>query len=76
MGCSLCHNKGVVGRLGIFEVMEMNEKIKDLVMKKKNADEITQMARETGMTSLLEDGVEKVLSGMTTMEEVIRVTKE
>ncbi len=75
-GCALCHNKGVVGRLGIFEVMEMNEKIKDLVMKKKNADEITKMARETGMSSLLEDGVEKVLSGMTTMEEVIRVTKE
>ena len=75
-GCSLCHNKGVVGRLGLFEVLEMNEKIKDLVMRKKNADEISRLAKEMGMVSLLEDGVAKVLNGMTTIEEVIRVTKE
>ena len=76
MGCGLCHNKGIVGRLGIFEVMEMSEQVKELVMKKANADEINKLARELGMNSLLEDGVEKVLSGMTTLDEVIRVTKE
>ena len=76
VGCTLCHNKGVIGRLGIFEVMEMNEKIKELVMKKKNADEINNLAREMGMSNLLEDGITKVLNGLTTLEEVIRVTKE
>jgi len=75
-GCEICHKTGFLGRVGIFEVLEMNESIKDLVMNRSNSDDITEEARKSGMLTILEDGVEKVLNGITTIEEVIRVTKE
>ncbi|MDQ3099376.1 MAG: Flp pilus assembly complex ATPase component TadA [bacterium] len=75
-GCPVCHNTGYIGRIGIFEVLEVNEEIKDLIMKKVNAEEITQKARELGMTTMLEDGLEKVKQGITTVEEILRATKE
>ena len=75
-GCPICRNSGFLGRVGIFEVMEMNEKIKELVTKQATSDEIAKMAYETGMALILEDGVDKILAGVTTIEEVLRVTKE
>lgn len=74
-GCSNCNGTGYKGRIGIFEVMEMTEGLKPLVLKRVSSDEIMDKSREEGMTTMLEDGLEKVLSGITTLDEVIRVTK-
>lgn len=74
-GCKACVNTGFAGRVGVFEVMEMKNEIQALIMKKANAGEIQQAAIECGMTTMLEDGINKALVGTTTIEEVIRVTK-
>ena len=74
-GCSQCHFTGYQGRLGVFEVLEVTQKIKELVTQKKDADEIHRAAIEDGMTSMVDDGLEKISKGMTTLEEIIRVTK-
>ena len=75
-GCKLCNQTGYEGRIGIFEVLEMTEKIRQLVMKRANSDEIRQEALAAGMTSMLDDGLNKVVKGVTSIEEVVRVTKE
>ena len=75
-GCKACGNTGYLGRIGIFEVLEMTPEIKELVVKKVDSDEIMRKAQEQGMKTMLEDGLEKSLNAMTTLEEVIRVTKE
>ena len=75
-GCPMCHQTGYRGRIGIFEVLEMKENIKDLVMKNANAGEIEKQAITNGMTTIFEDGIQKALTGITTIEEVLRVTEE
>ncbi|MFA6295971.1 MAG: GspE/PulE family protein [Patescibacteria group bacterium] len=75
-GCTACQNTGYSGRIGIFEVMEIKENIKELIMKKANAQEIEDQAIKNGMTTMVEDGLKKVSSGVTTLDEVLRVTKE
>jgi len=75
VGCNVCGDTGYSGRIGIFEVLEMGEQIKELILKRASSDEITQAARANGMTIMLEDGLEKALTGITTLEEVLRVTK-
>lgn len=75
-GCKICGNTGYLGRSGIFEVLEMSMEIKELVIGQATSDEITRKAQEQGMKSMIEDGLEKALSGVTTLEEVMRVTKE
>ena len=75
-GCKACIDTGYSGRIGIFEVLEMEENIREFVMEKANADQIQKQAIRDGMTTILEDGIKKVLSGMTTIEEIIRVTRE
>ncbi len=72
-GCKVCQNTGFNGRVGIFEVLEMNEDIRLLITKKSSADVINAKAVEQGMSPLLYDGVVKVLNGTTTIEEVIKV---
>lgn len=72
-GCKMCQNSGFSKRVGIFEVLEMDEEIRMLITKKATADVINAKAKEAGMTSLLYDGIEKVLNGTTTIEEVIKV---
>ena len=74
-GCSACKNRGYKGRIGIFEMMLLDNKIKDMILKRASSAQIAQVAREAGMKSLREDGMEKVLAGSTTIEEVIRVTQ-
>ncbi len=75
-GCQACHGTGYHDRVGIFEVLEMSEKIKEAIVEKADADELAKLAREEGMKTMLEDGLEKVKLGITTLEEVLRVTEE
>ena len=67
---------GYKGRIGIYELMVPDEDIRTAVMAKSSTDEIRRMARKTGMITLKEDGIEKIKAGMTTVEEVLRVTEE
>lgn len=75
-GCELCHNTGYLGRVGIFEVMVVDDHIREAIVSKKDASQIGDMAKHLGMTSMMIDGIRKVLDGVTTIEEILRVTKE
>ncbi len=75
-GCDLCHGTGYQGRIGIFEVLEITEEIRRLIMQRANSEEIRQVAVAAGMTTMLHDGLQKTLQGITTLEEVLRVTSE
>ncbi|OGG34946.1 hypothetical protein A2363_01855 [Candidatus Gottesmanbacteria bacterium RIFOXYB1_FULL_47_11] len=74
-GCKICHNTGYSGRLGVFEVLEITKDIRKLISERGDSDVINQKAREEGMTTMLDDGLDKVQRGMTTIDEVVRVTK-
>lgn len=75
-GCKSCGDTGYSGRIGIFEVLIIADNIKELVLKKSSSDEITDVAKENGMKTMLEDGIDKVFQGATTIEEILRVAKE
>ena len=75
-GCKICAGTGYLGRIGIFEVLVMADNVKELIMERASSGEIVKAARENGMTTMLEDGIDKVLAGITTLHEVLRVTKE
>lgn len=74
-GCKVCHMTGYKGRIGIFEVLEVTASLRELIAKKITSDVIAKKAEEEGMTTMYEDGLEKVANGMTTLEEILRVTK-
>jgi len=74
-GCKTCHNTGYQGRSGIFEILTADEKIQNLVLNKASSGEIKQAAIAAGMKTLRDDGLEKVLEGKTTIDEVMRVTQ-
>ena len=74
-GCKLCHHTGYLGRIGIFEVLVMTEKIKKLISEKNDSDVLNREAISEGMIPMQEDGFSKIVKGFTTFEEVIRVTK-
>ncbi|MFM2124530.1 MAG: type secretion system ATPase GspE [Acidobacteriota bacterium] len=75
-GCEACYNSGYRGRVGIFELMEMNEELRAAIMRNEDASRLTSIARSHGMRNLREDGWMKVAQGVTTPDEVIRVTQE
>ena len=75
-GCKLCGGSGYLGRVGIFEVLEVSEKIRELIMRRANADEVKAQAVADGMTTMFDDGLGKVVAGQTTIEEILRATKE
>jgi general secretion pathway protein E len=75
-GCEHCFGSGYTGRVGIFELMELDDGIRQLIMKNEDAVAITNAARRIGMRNLREDGWSKVASGLTTADEVMRVTQE
>jgi type II secretory ATPase GspE/PulE/Tfp pilus assembly ATPase PilB-like protein len=75
-GCKVCANSGYHGRTGIFEIMVMNESIKERVVNRAASHKIQEAAQRLGMTTMLEDGIEKVFSGQTTLAEVLRVVRE
>ncbi len=72
-GCSRCNGTGYKGRLGLYEVMIVSEAVRRLTVERKSADEISRVAEAEGMKSLREDGIDKVLQGMTSVEEIARV---
>lgn len=75
-GCNVCHMSGYLGRVGIFEVLELSQTIKEMIVKKTDADTINQQAIKEGMTTMYEDGLDKVQLGLTTIEEILRATSE
>lgn len=75
-GCANCHHTGYKGRCGIFELLIMDQTMKNLVLKTANANAIKDQAVENGMITLRRDGADKVVAGITTIEEVYRVTNE
>lgn len=75
-GCDKCMKTGYKGRIGIFELMPIDDNIRNLIVAKKPTGEIRKKAIEAGMISLKDDGNAKVKAGLTTVEEVLRVTEE
>jgi len=72
-GCEQCRHTGYRGRTGIFELMMLNEEIQDLIVKRAPLSEVRSAALASGMKTLKSDGFQKVLEGMTTVEEIMRV---
>jgi len=72
-GCMRCFQTGYRGRIGIFEVISMSPEIAQMIAQRSSAQAILQRAREEGMTTMMEDGLEKARQGVTTLDEVIRV---
>ena len=75
-GCEICSFTGYFGRLGIFELLVVDDDIRRLILKHSDATELRQEARKKGMRTLLEDGVDKVRAQRSTLREVLRVTQE
>ena len=75
-GCINCTKSGYKGRLGIFELMVMNNKIRELAFQGAATTDIRRAAVGTGMTVMFEDGIQKALRGITTLDEVFRVSKK
>ena len=75
-GCSECHMGGYAGRVGLYEVLEVTEKIRQLTSDKSSADLMQKTAIDEGMITMAQDGINKVAAGLTTIDEVLRVVKE
>jgi general secretion pathway protein E len=73
-GCPQCRGTGYLGRIGVFEVMEISEKIKDAIEMKATPENIRQIAKSEGLRLLKESAVDKLLKGLTTVDEIVRVT--
>jgi general secretion pathway protein E len=76
VGCPRCMATGYMGRTAIFELLVVNEDIRSLIMKQSDSTAIKKAAVKHGMLSLRQDGVQKVINGITTTEELVRVTQE
>jgi len=74
MGCNECNNTGMRGRIGIFELLRISDKLRKLIASRPTTEKIVKSAG-TGLVSMRHDGVEKILAGVTTAEEVLRVTQ-
>jgi len=75
-GCKVCDGSGFAGQIGIFEIMVVNDKIRSLITESLSANKIRKAALDEGMISMFEDGLEKVQRGLTTIDEILRVTSE
>jgi len=75
-GCKLDGGTGYMGRVGVFEVLELTEDLKKLIVDRASSDELMNAAREAGMKTMYADGMDKVKKGITTLEEVMRVAME
>ncbi|MCL6466403.1 MAG: GspE/PulE family protein [candidate division WOR-3 bacterium] len=75
-GCPACGNRGYRGRLGIFELLPVQPEIRALIMRNRSSEEIAAVAIRNGMKTLRQDGIAKALAGLTTPEEVLRVTQD
>ena len=74
-GCSNCNKSGYRGRMGIYELMTMTTEIREMTFKGESTEAIRRLARRQGMRTLFEDGMIKALKGLTTIDEVLRITK-
>jgi general secretion pathway protein E len=75
-GCPECHGTGYSTRVGIFEMMDLDDEMRKLIMRNADASVLTEAARRNGMQNLREDGWKKIRDGVTTVDEVMRVTQE
>jgi len=75
-GCVSCRSTGLYGRTGLFEVLEVDDKIRKLIAAKSSSAEILKQARRDGLLTLREAAIKKLAKGMTSFEEVLRVTTE
>jgi len=73
VGCPACNNQGYKGRIGVFELLVVTDEIRKLILDRAPAREIAEVARKQGMVTMLEDAVSKVLQGITSMHEALRV---
>jgi general secretion pathway protein E len=76
VGCDECLHTGYMGRVGIFELLTLNSRLRDMVQKKMSSEEIKAEAVKDGMLTLRDDGIRKALDGLTSLSEIIRVTIE
>lgn len=74
-GCESCHHTGYQGRSGIHEFLVVDDKVKSMILKTSDASELNQYVQSLGMKTLVQDGADKVLAGVTTIEEVYRVAQ-
>jgi len=75
-GCKECYGDGFSGRIGLYEAFEVTDSIRELITKKANSDQIQEQAIEEGMVTMLQDGLDKVASGLTTIDEVLNAVRE
>ena len=75
-GCDLCNHTGYFGRTGVFEIMEVNEEIRDLIAEGGSSEELENAARRAGMCTLHDNGIRYVLEGITSIEEMLKVSYE
>jgi general secretion pathway protein E len=75
-GCNQCSNTGFKGRLGIYELIEVDDGVRKLISEHRDADVIEKEVIEKGMLTMLQDGFLKAVQGITSIEEVLRVTQE
>lgn len=73
-GCDFCRGGGFKGRMGLFEIFEIDDEVRRMINENLTSPQLRQRARELGMRTLREDGVRKVLAGLTSPEEVLNVT--
>ena len=76
VGCENCFHTGYKGRTGIFEIMLLDSSLKSLILTTYDSSQIKNAALNLNMVTLRQDGIQKVLSGISTIEEIIRVTQQ
>jgi len=74
-GCDRCRKTGYTGRLGIYELMVMDDAMRDIITRNPDVNQLRKLARERGLVTLRQDGLDKVVKGMTTVDEILRVTE-
>lgn len=74
-GCRECRNSGYRGRLGIYELLMVTDELREMIVQRKSATDMLTLARKQGLKLMRDDGWTKVIKGMTTVEEIVRVTK-
>jgi type IV pilus assembly protein PilB len=75
-GCNYCNKKGYRGRLAIFELMTMTPQVREMTFKGESTQVVRKLARKQGMRTLFEDGMIKAIRGITTIDEVLRITQK
>jgi type IV pilus assembly protein PilB len=73
-GCDICEGTGYKGRTGVYEILSMNKRLRSLLIKGASTEELKKTAVETGMRTLRQDAIEKALTGVSTIEEVVATT--